>query len=84
MLWDLNTSRRVGVSFNEHDDDISALWLSPTGDQLISVSIDGVAISRNLQSSFLAERACHIAGRSLSQIEWNLFVGSGQYQPVCP
>lgn len=84
MLWDLHTGRRVGASFNEQDDDVIALWLSSDGNQLISASIDSVAISRDLRQDFLAERACRIAGRSLSQAEWDLFVGTGQYQHVCP
>jgi WD40 repeat protein len=52
-------------------DHTAALWHTDTG-QLDQINLD------------LGDRACLIAGRNLSQLEWNQYLNGQPYQTTCP
>jgi WD40 repeat protein/DNA-binding SARP family transcriptional activator/energy-coupling factor transporter ATP-binding protein EcfA2 len=82
VLWDIATRQRLGSLFG-HLGASQGVVFSGDGRTLLTVGDDGNLISWNLVPATWEATACTLAGRNLTQAEWNRFVG-GQYRRTCP
>jgi WD40 repeat protein/DNA-binding SARP family transcriptional activator len=82
VLWDVATRQRLGSLFG-HLGASQGVVFSGDGRTLLTVGDDGNLISWNLVPATWEATACTLAGRNLTQAEWNRFVG-GQYRRTCP
>lgn len=84
ILWDVATHQPLGLPLTGHTEDILSLTFSPDGQVLASGSRDEKIILWPVSSKMWQTLACRIANRSLSQIEWNEYVGYEPYHETCP
>lgn len=52
--------------------------------ELVGITDDGAVQTYDLAVSDWIARACRIAGRELTQAEWQQFLPGYPYQEVCP
>lgn len=84
QLWDVETGQPIGRPLGGHTETVNGLAFSPDGKTLFSSSRDGKVLRWNVDPGGWVERACRIAGRSLSEDEWRSFAGTMiPYSPVC-
>ncbi|MCE7983699.1 MAG: hypothetical protein DYG89_21195 [Caldilinea sp. CFX5] len=85
ILWDVSQGARFGRSFNEHDGSVTALLFSRDGKMLYSGGRDGYIVIHDLQIANWQQRACRLANRNLSALEWRRYVGPARpYHKTCP
>jgi WD40 repeat protein len=82
-LWDVATGRQLGQSFVGHQDVAWAIAFSPDGNKLASSSRDGTIILWDLNRDSWMKRACDIANRNLSEVEWQQYLGDELYRETC-
>lgn len=85
-LWNLDTPDQQPVLLRGHTGPVVAAALSPDDRRLATGSIDGTIRIWTLPRAELAELACRMAGRNLTQSEWEQYVaGAGKtvYQKTC-
>jgi WD40 repeat protein len=64
------------------DNNLAAAF-TPDGRRLFIVSDSGEAWVWNVDPASWASRACQIAGRSMTQVEWQLYLPDRPYQATC-
>ena len=79
--WDVS-ERRLITSFGGPSDGISDMALSPDGLTLAVASEDDFVYTWTLDPDEWIERACLLAGRNMTQVEWSLY-GRGSYVRHC-
>jgi len=85
FLYDPRTGQNYGQAFVDHDATVIALRFSPDGNQLLSASSDGTIIIHDMNPKDWQVRACQLANRNLTPIEWEQYIGDVlSYQSVCP
>ena len=81
-LWDVASHAQIGPPITADPNQLYAAVFSPDGKTLATegfqVAFWDVALPRNLAGS-----ACAIAGRSITRSEWEIYVKSEPFQPVC-
>ncbi|HJR80786.1 MAG TPA: hypothetical protein VJ821_11985, partial [Anaerolineales bacterium] len=87
ILWDItdprNPSQRVVLEGHTNAILNGSLFFSADGKTLISASMNEV-ILWNVDPQSWIEKACNIAGRNLTQAEWQQFVGPNiPYHATC-
>jgi hypothetical protein len=87
-LWDVASHAAYGTPLYSAAQGDSGLWvgmaISSHGDTLVQVYIDsGNAVRWSLDPAVWAQRACEIAGRNLTEAEWNAFLPGRPYAPGC-
>ena len=84
-LWDVGTGERIHV-FTGHTDDVVYVGFSPDGGVVATASVDGTAglwdVALPSRSS-LREKACRIAGRNFTRVEWERFLPGKPYEETC-
>lgn len=83
ILWDVQTSQPVGEPFRPGSSDILSLAFSEDNQTLFSGTNDGELLGWEVGAAAWIERACRLAGRNLTQDEWNLFLHGQVYRPSC-
>jgi hypothetical protein len=67
-----------------HTSAITDIELSDDEQTVISVDIEGVAITHDIDLAFWKTLACRRANRNLTADEWTRYLGDREYQPTCP
>jgi hypothetical protein len=62
----------------------SIVALAPDGRLIASYEDDGHGYAWDLSLSSLEQHACSVAGRTLTQLEWDQYLPGRPYQPACP
>jgi WD40 repeat protein len=83
-LWDVATRLPI-TAFQTHlQGETYRVTFGPDGSWLISVGTEGRLNLRQLDPLALQQQACALAGRNLSQIEWQLYLPAGTpYARTC-
>ena len=83
-LFDVASRRRIGDPIAAFSPLIGAGHLHPDGTHVAVNERDGVVIW-DIDPDHLAAAACRLAGRNLTETEWNTYLdGFGSYRPTCP
>jgi WD40 repeat protein len=81
-LWDVRTHRQIGAPLP-----VGQGWVSATftddGSSLLATSTSGRAVVWSVDPSDWEARACEIAGRPLTEVEWATFLPERHYSPAC-
>ncbi len=83
-LFDVASRRRIGDPIAAFSPLIGAGHMNPEGTQVAVNQRDGVVIW-DIDPDHLAAAACKLAGRNLTEAEWNTYLdGFGPYRATCP
>ncbi len=82
-LWDLTDLGAAPVVLRGHERSVRTVVFSPDGHALVTGSDDGTARLWNLHLDELIDLACRVAGRNLSQAEWEQFLPGQAYRKTC-
>lgn len=74
-IWDLNDSRKLPLILDDHGDWVFTGSFSPNGTQVITGGGDEFIRTWPVDPSYFAFRICLLVNRSMTQDEWNEFVG---------
>ncbi|CAL9639376.1 nSTAND1 domain-containing NTPase [Streptomyces sp. enrichment culture] len=87
-LWDIESHRQLAL-YTGHTSPVNSALFSPDGNTLVTSSSDltvrlwDTRAFRDLAT--LTDRACTLAGRSLTEQEWDRYVPDGvAYHRICP
>ena len=85
LLWDVATRQPLGAPLQGHSSFVTSAAFSPDSKTLASGSDDTTIILWDVDPASWAARACRIANRNLTPLEWQRFIGEDQpYQKTCP
>jgi WD40 repeat protein len=84
LLWDVTTGQLIGVPLTEFGGRLTALAFSPDGQTLYSGTADGTVSQWEVGVEAWSARACALAGRNLTQAEWEQFFPGRDYASTCP
>lgn len=82
-LFDMETGRRHGTPLAGPPNRWIAGVFHPSRQSLVAMSDDGTRLRWDLEPSVLLRRACHVAGRTLSEREWDEAIPDRPYSPAC-
>jgi len=84
-LWEVEDQQPIGESLQGYTFFTGNIAFSPDGKTLASAGYNGNIQLWDVNFQSWIERACDIAGRNLSQDEWERFIGSERpYERTCP
>ncbi|MGQ0778016.1 MAG: WD40 repeat domain-containing protein [Pseudonocardiales bacterium] len=83
-LWDAVTGTPIGPPLDGHTDAVYGVAFSPNGKMIASTSADSTVQLWPATVDLWVERACAVAGRNLSQAEWDRFLPGRPYNRTCP
>jgi WD40 repeat protein len=75
ILWDVEARQPLDPPLIGHTDAVLSVAFSPDGQTLASGSRDNTVILWDVSFESWQARACRIANRNLTQVEWNQFIG---------
>jgi WD40 repeat protein len=81
-LWDLHSGLQLGSALSGPRG-IVALDFTSSGDYLMVITGTGQAFRWDVRPSSWARRACEIAGRTLTRVEWSAALPGRDYAPAC-
>ena len=81
-LWDVGSGKQIGVPLTGPSSPAVAAF-DPTGHTLATASGDGTVLLWDVNPDSWLKRACAVAGRRLTQQEWQEFLPGRPYQPSC-
>lgn len=86
VLWDISdpTSVTKLATLIRHNDLVGTLMFSSNGKHLLSGSADKTLIVWDLDLESWLQKACQIAGRNFTQVEWSEFFPDRRYRATCP
>lgn len=82
-MWDVATGSVLGLFPGLAPKDTLAAAFTPDGRRLFVVSNTGQAWVWDVDPASWESRACQVAGRSLTQTEWELYLPDRPYQATC-
>jgi WD40 repeat protein len=81
-LWDVRSGKRIGAPLTGPASSGVAAF-DPTGHTLATAFQDGTVLLWDVDPASWLKRACAVAGRRLTQQEWQEFLPGRPYQPSC-
>jgi DNA-binding SARP family transcriptional activator/WD40 repeat protein len=82
-LWDVQSGRPIGTALpGVAGQPVSAAFID-SGSQLVTLHDNGQGYVWNVQPQAWAQRACAIAGRTLTHTEWQDALPDRDYAPAC-
>jgi WD40 repeat protein len=89
-LWSIDSHVAIGDALKGHQAAITSVAFSPDGQYVASASVDRTAavwrlssLLTDLASQDWPTRACAIAGRNMTQAEWNEYLTGQAYRKTC-
>jgi WD40 repeat protein len=82
-LWDVATHRQIGVPLTVDANMYVSAVSTPNGSRLFAVSEMGPGVRLELSPQAWERQACLVAGRELSEGEWNDALPGRRYRSVC-
>ena len=82
-LFDVITQKPVGAPLPAVPNQPVAPLFTPDGDYLLAITSAGQANRWDARPSAWAQRACAVAGRTLTRAEWNDALPGRTYAPAC-
>jgi WD40 repeat protein/DNA-binding SARP family transcriptional activator len=82
-LWDIESEQAVGAPLPGLAGHTAVPLFTPDGTGLIAGYDTGQAFRWDIRPASLVRRACTVAGRRLTRIEWNEFLPGRDYEPAC-
>jgi DNA-binding SARP family transcriptional activator/WD40 repeat protein len=82
-LYDLATQEQVGAPLPALPNRPVVPMFTADGDYLLAITHSGVAYRWDVRPSAWAQRACAVAGRTLTRAEWNDALPGRKYAPAC-
>jgi WD40 repeat protein/predicted Ser/Thr protein kinase len=82
-LIDVRTRAEIGTALPGPVRESASAAFSPGGKSLVVVYGTGDGIAWDVDPAVWRDRACAIAGRSLSETEWQEFLAGRPYEPAC-
>jgi WD40 repeat protein/DNA-binding SARP family transcriptional activator len=83
LLWDVRTGTTIGDPFPGPGTEWVAAFFTPDGRRAFVVSETGSGWVWDVDPSDWESRACRIAGRSLTTLEWEKFLPDRPYHATC-
>jgi len=83
QLWDIERRQLLG-EVGRLTDISAGVAFSANGQLLASANNEGKVIVWTMDSSLWQQRACEIANRNLTRLEWDQFGPASPYQRTCP
>ncbi len=82
-LWDVDAGQQIGDAFPNQD---GVAMGAASGETLqLATAVDGAIQVWNLDVDSWADLACRVAGRNMTQAEWDQLGPSGeQFRATCP
>jgi len=81
-LIDAAGRQQLGSALPGGEVDVRAV-LSPDGRRAFAIYADGHAFAWDISPEAVAAHACTVAGRTLTEAEWALYLPGSPYQPAC-
>lgn len=82
-LWDVASGRPIGTALpGIADHDVAAAFVEG-GTHLVAVYDNGRSFSWDVRPRSWAQRACDVAGRTLTRAEWEDALPNRSYAPAC-
>jgi WD40 repeat protein len=81
-LWDVGSRKRIGPPLTGPSSPGVAVF-APTGHTLATAFDDGTVLLWDMDPASWLKRACAVAGRPLTQQEWQEFLPGRPYRPSC-
>ncbi|MEP1033028.1 hypothetical protein [Ekhidna sp.] len=83
-IWDLRESKKLPIILDDHDDWVFTGSFNPSGTQVITGGGDEFIRTWPVDPAYFAFRICVMVNRTMTQEEWNEFVGSDiPYEVIC-
>ncbi|HEV2814209.1 MAG TPA: BTAD domain-containing putative transcriptional regulator, partial [Solirubrobacteraceae bacterium] len=83
QLWDAASQKPIGSAVTVEPDAYLAAAFSPDGSQLFAVSEFERGIRLNVSVDAWKQHACRVAGRRITEREWQEALPERSYRPVC-
>lgn len=83
-LWDARTLEHEGSLGVGGEDDIATVRPLADGHTLLVTHPRGMVLRWDTRPQHLLDVACRLAGRNLTQEEWDQYVEHQAYEPTCP
>jgi WD40 repeat protein len=82
-LWDAASGKQLGALPTGLAQKAAGAAFDPTGHTLVTASQDGPVLLWDVDPASWRRRACALAGRRLTEQEWNDFLPGRPYKPSC-
>jgi WD40 repeat protein/energy-coupling factor transporter ATP-binding protein EcfA2 len=82
ILWDVERRQQIATLPNAAA--VTSLAFNPDGSTLASGGSDGTVSFWDVSLASWRQMACEVAGRNLTQEEWERYLGTKPYQETCP
>jgi WD40 repeat protein len=83
-LWDRASGRPIGPPLEAHGVQTGGITYLDEGSRLMTGGFDGTIISWDMTPEAWAAQACALAGRNLTQAEWEQYLPGKTYHKTCP
>jgi WD40 repeat protein len=82
-LWDVATGLPVGLPLFGHQGGVTSLSFSADGQTLASSGADTTVRLWPVSVPAWMQRACRVANRDLTTLEWKQYLGAQSPHPIC-
>ena len=82
-LWDVQRRRLLATPLEFHKDTVNSVVFTPDGETLISGSLDKNIAVWDLDFNSWKRRACSVVNRTLTDSEWQTYVGVTRDHEPC-